>query len=126
MQSVYTYCRADGINCKYNTKYGCDSYITIFIDDDDVLKSPKELNKLSYDAKITYTTVKIPKISTTIRIEVRDASSGGLILSTEGNVDSFLSKPLREGDFSCKTMKKINSMEIVSFWQDEYKSDDIA
>lgn len=121
LQFVYTYCRADGIFCKYNALNGCDSYINIFINDEDVVKSPKEINKISYDAKITYTTVKIPKIATVVRIEVRDANSGRLLLSTAGNVNSFLNKPLREGDSPCKSVRNTNSIEIISFWIDEYQ-----
>lgn len=122
MQSVYTYCRADGKLCKFNAETGCDSYINIFIGDDDVLKSPKELKKTKYDAKITYTTKKIPKMSTVVRVEVRDACSGGLILRTEGDVNSFLRNTVRESELRCKTVKNINSIEIVSFWQDEHQS----
>lgn len=117
VQFVYTYCRADGKSCKFNAKNGCDSYVSIFIDDENVLKSPKELNKISYDANITFTSARISKTST-IRIEVWDTSSSTLILSTEGDVESFLKQPLREGEPVCKHS---NSIETISFWRDEYQ-----
>lgn len=117
MQFVYTYCRADGKSCKFNANSGCDSVISLFIDDEDVLKSPKEINKIFYDANITFTSARISKTST-IRIEVRDGSSGELILSTEGDIESFLSKPLREGEPVCK---HANSIETISFWRDDYQ-----
>lgn len=117
LQSVYTYCRADGKLCKYNAKNGCDSTIQLFVDGDDVLKSPKEMNKISYDANITFTSARISKKST-IRIEVRDVGSGTLIFDTEGDVESFLKQPLREGEPVCK---HANSIETVSFWRDEYQ-----
>lgn len=121
MQFVYAYCRANGISCESNNKYGCDSYISLFINDENVLKSPKEMNKISYDANITFTTGRILKTST-IRIEVKDASSGDLILETEGDVESFLKKPVRESETGCKHTYNVNSIETVSFWRDDYNN----
>lgn len=119
MQHVYAYCRANGISCVTNNKYGCDSYISLFVNNESVLKSPKEVNKISYDANITFTTGRILKTST-IRIEVKDGSSGDLILSTEGDVESFLKNRPREAETACSHMK-VNSIESVAFWRDDYK-----
>lgn len=118
MQLVYAYCRANGQSCESSNKPGCDSYINLYINGDNVLKSPKEVNKISYDANITFTFGRISKNST-IRIEIRDASSGDLILDIDGDVQSFLKNRPRESETVCKHMK-VNSIDTVSFWRDDY------
>lgn len=117
IQFAYTYHRADGEFCKL-IKKGCDSYISVFINDENVLKTPKQKNKTSYDADITFTSAKISKQSK-VRIEVRDASSDALILVADGNIESFLNKHIHEGQRY--DQKQFNSIETVSFWRNEYE-----
>ena len=121
MYLVYTYCYADGKPCKGKT--GCNSYVKLYINGEEVLTTPQATNKISYDIDQTFTTSRISKDST-VKIEVWNAYSGQfwgadtLLLSTEGNIESFLKEPLREGEKVCKDF---NSIETMSFWQDEFK-----
>lgn len=122
MQTVFTYGEADGSTCKLFAPLGCDSYIKLFVNSKELFKSPTTKNAFVYDADITYTTGRISKNST-IEIEIRDASAAfweydALILKTKGNVDSFLNEPLRAG---AEINHRQNSIETVSFWQDEHK-----
>lgn len=86
-----------------------------------MLKTVKQKNHESYNPYITFTTERIPKNST-IRIEIWDKGAGfwksdALIQRTEGNVESFLNKPLRNGG-NCS--ENHNSIETMSFWSDEF------
>lgn len=121
---VFTYGEADGSSCKFYSRFGCNSYIKLFVDDDELFRSSTMKDKFVYDADITFTTGRISKDST-IKIEIWDESSAfweldRLILKTDGNVESFLKQPLREG---VMVGDKRNAIETVSFWQDEYKED---
>lgn len=119
---VFAYGEADGKSCKFYSKFGCNSFIKLFVKDDELFKSSTTKDKFVYDADITFTTGKIAKNST-IKIEIWDESSAfwekeHLILATEGDVDSFLEEPLRTGAW---IGDKQNAIETISFWQDEYK-----
>lgn len=112
----------NGKPCKLDYSDGCDPYIELYVNDELVLKTEKQVNKFSFDPKVTFTTAKIPKNST-VRIEIWHAKSAfwdrdSLILTTDGDIDSFLKQPLREVDHQ---LKNDNFVETVSFWRDEYE-----
>lgn len=119
---VFAYGEADGSSCKFYSRFGCNSYIKLFVGDDELFRSSTMKDKFVYDADITFTTGRILKNST-IKIEIWDESSAfwekdRLILKTEDNVDSFLKEPLRKG---AMFGDKQNAIETISFWQDEYR-----
>lgn len=119
---VSTHCEADSKTCQLMRLLKCNSYIKLFVNNKPMLKSSTKLFRQSYDPLITLTTEKIAKNST-IRIEVWDSSYGfwdsdALIQSTEGNIQSFLNEPLREGA-DCGNSNR-NSIETMLLWQDEY------
>lgn len=94
----------------------------MIINNDEVYRSPTRKDKYVYDAEVNYVSGKISKDSK-IRIEIWDESSAffetdHLILTTEGNVDTFLKEPLRKGAW---VGDQQNAIETVSFWQDDYK-----
>lgn len=87
------------------------------------MKTHTEKGKDSYDVNRSFTTAEIPKKST-IKIEVwrpKSSSKDKLILSTEGDVESFLKEPLRKGTHFDEGDNRI---ETISFWEDAYPSDD--
>lgn len=109
-----------GKPCKLDLSDGCDPFIKLFVNNELVLKTPKLVNKFSFDAKITFTTAKVPKNST-IKIEIWHAKSrfwdsDALILDSEGNIESFLNEPLRKGNHY---YENDNWIETMSFWRDE-------
>lgn len=79
-----------------------------------------EKDEHSYDVDKSFTTAKIKKTSI-IKIEVLRPKSGGddkLILSTEGDIESYLKEPLRKGHhFDMGD----NQIQTVSFWEDAYE-----
>lgn len=122
LQNIFTYGKADGSTCKLFGFHGCDPYVKLFVDENEVLKTARAKHKFVYDTDVTFTSDNIAKNST-IKIEIWDASSAfwehdALILTTQGDVNSFLKQPLREGVI---VKDKQNAIETVSFWQDEYK-----
>lgn len=87
-----------------------------------MLQTSKLRKQFSFDARITFTTPKIRKNSK-IKIEVWHVKrifwdTDGLIQSIEGDVESYLREPLRQGDH---VYKKFNFIETMSFWRDEYQ-----
>lgn len=76
------------------------------------------MNKIRYDADITFTSARIAK-SSKVRIEVRDTGSNALILVADGDVESFLKKHIHKGQRY--NQKQANSIETVSFWRNEYE-----
>lgn len=119
---VYAHCEADGTSCKF-TKKKCDSYVKLFINDKEMVKSVKRKNLDSHNPQVTFTSERIAKNSI-IRIETWDASTGfweqnSLIQKTEGNIEDFLNEPLRNG-IKCADNKH-NSLETMAFWRDELK-----
>lgn len=101
---------------------GSNPFIKLFVNDKQVKESPKRKDETLHDVDITFETAKIPKNST-IKFEIWDGSCGfwsgeKFIFSTDGNVESFLNDPFREND---RDTKKIDAIEIMSFWRDEYK-----
>lgn len=120
-KQVYAHCESDGTLCKIGRKRKCDSYVRLFINDKEVLKTVKKKNRDNYNPYVTFTTERIAK-NATVRIEVWDISyafweSDAIIQKTEGNVESFLNKPIRYGA-QCHENKQ-NSLETMSFWRDE-------
>lgn len=86
-----------------------------------MIQTPTRVQRKNYDPRITYTTGKILKNSTTIKIEVWDASSeffenDAIIQKTEGNIDSFLNEPIRKGTRFDEYLR--NKIETMSFWRD--------
>lgn len=121
MQNVYTYGKASGKTCQFVDTLGCNSYIRLIVNGEEVLKTEIEKGKFHYDVDKTFTTEKIPRKST-IKIEVWRSKSMAshqekIILSTEGDVDSFLKQPIRTG---AHFDRGDNRIETMSFWQDEY------
>lgn len=111
-----------GKTCKRNPSYGCDPYVILYINDEAVIKTKKQVDKFMSSVDKTFMSAKIPKTST-IKIEIWDASSGfwesdTLIMRTEGDVNSFLNEPLRRGIYA---YGDVNAIETMSFWTDEYK-----
>ena len=125
MQKVFTFGKANGKPCKFQLFIGCNSYIRLYVNDELVLQTPKKNNVYVYDADTTFTTAKIPKTST-IKIEIvrskskknGNSSKDKLILSSMGEIRSFLEHPLRTG---AKINGGTNRIETISFWQDEYE-----
>lgn len=120
---VKTHCEANAKSCKLLNLLKCNSYIKVFVNDKQMLRSPTKLIRGHYDPHITLTTDKISK-NATIRIEVWDSSFGfwgtdAIIQRTEGTVESFFNEPLREGA-DCGGGHS-NSIESMSLWQDEYE-----
>lgn len=120
---VKTHCEADKNPCKLMNFLKCNSYIKVFVNNKELIRSSTKLIRGEYDPMITLTTEKITK-NATIRIEVWDSHFGfwgndELIQSTEGSVESLLNNPLREGA-DCGNSNS-NSIETMSLWQDEYQ-----
>lgn len=97
----------------------CNPFIKLFVNGDLMLRT-KKVDGFSFDANLSFTTVKIPKNST-IKIEIWDANLGFLdfntrIFSKEGTVDSFLNGQILQSD---SFGEKDNSIEMISFWRDE-------
>lgn len=112
--------KIDGKPCKLDYIDGCDPSLKLFVNDELMIETSKLLKRFSFDAKITFTTAKIRKNSR-IKIEVWHVkhgfwSSDGLIQSVEGNIESFLNEPLRQGHHA---YKNDNRIETISFWRDE-------
>lgn len=108
--------------CKLNPSRGCDPFVILYVNDKEVLRTSKEIDQFVTNVNKTFTSIKIPKTST-IRIEIWDARSGYfekdmLILKSEGDVNSFLSEPIRRGVY---VLGDLNRIETLSFWIDEYK-----
>lgn len=86
-----------------------------------MMRTNTEKNKISYDVDKIFTSAKIPKTAT-IKIEIWNSKSNAkedkLILSSEGDVNSFLEQPLRTG---AHFDQGDNRIETISFWQDEYE-----
>lgn len=91
----------------------------LYIDDKLQKHTSFRLNECCYDVNRTIISEKITKNSR-IKIEVWDANmfKDQLVLTTEGNVDSFLTNGHRRGVMVEGFMNYINT---VSFWQDKYK-----
>lgn len=122
MQNVYTYGKANGKTCQFLDSSGCSSYIRLTVNGKEGVTTEIEKDKHSYNVDKTYTTERISKKSI-IKIEVWRAKSmtsheEKLILSTEGDVDSFLKEPIRKGTHFDHGDNRI---ETMSFWQDAYE-----
>lgn len=116
---MHVFGRSDGSACKFDYIQGCDPFIKLFINDELKLETVKLRKKFFYDPKLTFTTAKIRRNST-IKVELWDARRGfwdydELLFQTEGDIDSFLNEPRRQ---SADTYN-FNTIEAVSFWQDE-------
>lgn len=103
----------------------CEPYIKLFINGKHVHTSAVG-NSGVFFANINYESEKIAKTST-ISIEVWDQDGGlnfrdDLLQRTQGNIDSFLSKPIREGYRSSANNGQQNYIETATFWLDEYKN----
>lgn len=103
----------------------CNPYIKLYVNGELVKESPKRADKTLHDADITFETTKI-SINSTIKLEIYDAgsmfwSSDKLIFSTEGDVHSFLTEPVRIGSNEEQSLDVVHSIETMSFWLDEYK-----
>lgn len=125
---MYAFCTALASSCTVIPFRECDPYIKIYLCDaqnvqcKEVLKTAPKTNRYKYNPRVTFTTEKISKDST-IQIEVWDDSplfGDALIQITNGNVESFLNEPLRNGVQCEKNLK--NSLETMSFWSDELRS----
>lgn len=122
IQRVYVKGRIDGAPCGFDHSGGCDPSIKIFVNDELMFETPKLLNQFAFDAKVTFTTLKIRKNSI-VRIEVWHVrrtffDEDGLIQSVEGDIKSYLNEPLRQGDHFYEAENRI---ETISFWRDEYQ-----
>lgn len=120
--NAFTYGTENGNSCRLNSYLGCDPYIILYINDEEVLKTPQTTKKFLTNVNKTFTSVKIPKTSK-IRLEIWHASSviwesDALILKSEGDVTSFLNKPIHKGVY---LFEDFNTIETMSFWVDEYK-----
>lgn len=125
--NAYTYGEVNGKTCKWNPSHGCDPYFILYINDKEVLKTAKKVDKFFSEVDKTFTSAKIARNSI-IKLEIWDASSGfwekdALILRSEGDVDSFLNEPLRNGIY---VLGGVNAIETISFWADDYKQGNIA
>lgn len=125
MQNVYTFGKANGKSCQFLDTFGCNSYIRLFINEEEVMKTEMEKGKTSYNVDKTFTSTRIPKTST-IKIEIWRSKSLAhhhekIILRTEGNVESFLKQPIRSG---AHFEHGDNRIETMSFWQDDYNNDE--
>lgn len=123
MINAYFYggCKDDDMSSVHLPK-GCNPYVKVFVNDELVKQSPTRNDKTLHDVDISFETAKIPKNST-IRFEIWDGSCGiwsgeKFIFSANGTVESFLNHPLRKNG---KDSDKIDAVEIMSFWRDEYK-----
>lgn len=121
MLHAYTYGEENGKTCKWNPSLGCDPFVILYVNDKEVLRTSKETDQFVTNVNKTFTSMKIPKTSK-IRIEIWDARSGYfekdmLVLKNEGDVDSFLSEPIRRGVY---VLGDLNRIETMSFWIDEY------
>lgn len=119
---AYTYGELSGRSCKLNPSVGCDPYLVLYINNEQVMKTAKKTQTFFYDVNSIFTSAKIPKTSI-VKLEIWDASSrfwgrDALILSTVGNIDSFLNEPLRKGVY---ISGDVNSIETMSFWLNDYK-----
>lgn len=120
IQNVFTYGKANGKACKVLETFGCNSYVVLFVNGDQVMKTHTEKDEYTYDVDKTFTTGKISKKSK-ITIEVWRPKTLGhdkLIMRTEGDVDSYLKEPLRVG---AHFAHGDNRIETMSFWKDEYE-----
>lgn len=105
----------------------CKPYIKLFVNARLVWRSRIIRNdKTSHHADTTFETAKISKNST-ITLQIWDAGCGlwskkAFEFTTSGNIDSFLNQPFRENQrkFISKFIK-IEAVETMSFWTDEYK-----
>lgn len=104
----------------------CNPFIKLFVNGELVKESPKRADKTLHDVDITYETAKI-SWNSTIKLEVWDVgsmpwSSPKMIFSTEGDVESFLTGPVRKSANSeAHSLDDVNSIETMSFWLDEFK-----
>lgn len=121
IKNVHAYGLADGSGCDVSSS--CDPYVKFFIDGEKVMQTDAKQNTCCYDANAMYQSIKIPKKSA-IKIEVWDDDSGffgtadDLIMQTQGTIESFMKTSIRVGSvFDARR----NSIETISFWQDEYK-----
>lgn len=118
---MYVFGRINGKPCKFDHSDGCDAFLKLFVNDELVLVTPKLREVFTFDAKITFTTGKIRKNSK-IKIEVWHMKrafwdTNGLIQSTEGDIESYLNEPIRQGHH---VYKDDNHIETISFWRDEF------
>lgn len=107
----------------------CNPFIKLFVNGELIKESPTRADKTLHDVDITYETPKI-SINSTIKLEVWDAgsmfwSSPKLMFSTEGDVESFLTDPVRKSangaHMEAQLLDEVNSIETMSFWLDELK-----
>lgn len=123
IKNIRAYGSADGSSCDISATSLCDPYVKLFINDEKVIQTDAQQNICCFNVNATYQSIKIPKAST-IKIEVWDDDSGffgtddDLVLRTEGDVNSFMNAPIRDGAvFSTHR----NSIETISIWQDEWE-----
>ena len=114
--------KASKLDSNVQLPSGCNPVIKMFVNGEMVKETPKRKDKSLHDVDVTFETAKISKNST-IKLELWDAGSGflaskKLIFSTEGSVESFLNQPFRDNDINTN---KIDAIETMSFWRDEYK-----
>lgn len=114
---------ADGSSCETNSNMECDPYLILYIDDEEVIRTPTREDTTHFDANVDYASKKILKTAN-IKIEVWDDDSGflgspdDLIMRTEGNVESFLNNGIREG---AKIASLVNRIETISVWKDDFE-----
>lgn len=123
IKKVYAYFLPDGTRCDDDITVKCDPYIKLFIDDKLILQTERKDETSVYDVNVIYESKQpIPK-TTTIKIEVWDYDSflngaDDLVQDTEGNIESFLIEPVREGIRS-NTTGFVNLIESFVIWKDE-------
>lgn len=120
---VKTHCHANSHSCRLLNILKCNSYVKVFVNNKQLVRSPTKLLRGHYDPLITLATEKITK-NATVRIELWDSGFGfwgsdALIQSTESTVELLLNEPLREGAVCSDSQS--NSIETMSLWQDEYQ-----
>lgn len=114
------------MNANFHDNNGKDlgnPFVKLYVNDEVVKESPKRNDKIIHDVDFAFETAKISKNST-IKLEIWHTSgfwSGmKLAFSTNGNVDSFLSRPYRENGHNSSN---VNLIETMSFWKHEYMTE---
>lgn len=104
----------------------CKPYVKLYVNETLVMRSQIRNQKNLPHADVSFETAKISKNST-ITLHIWDAGCGlwskkEFVFRTYGTIDSFLSEPIRENKriFDWK-LTKIEAIETMSFWLDEYK-----
>lgn len=117
MKKVQAYLDATGSDC--DTFSACDPYVKLYIDGNEINSTGVLSGTSLFNADLTYSKwYRIPK-TTMIKIKVWDSDSlplddDDLIQETEGNIDSFLTEPIRKG---VQREDKQNFIETVTIWR---------